>query len=219
MAGTAIDSTHYGKISVSGGNVALTVAAKPLANADTYSRAPGTGIKIYVNNLLANDTADTLFGYPTNYINCDATTHNGVTLGTSGSGNSTIIVYPSSTGNTADYFNYTINDGHGGTATGTVNITINLTVTGQASINLAGQTASISFFGLPGYHYVVQRSVNSLNSWADLTTVTTANVVPSGTSVDGNGVITAPGGGAFTVTDPSPPVNPTSVYYQLRAAP
>jgi hypothetical protein len=50
--------------------------------------------------------------------------------------------------------------------------------------------------------------------WSNIT-VTSGNA-----SVDNNlgySVITAPAGGAFTVTDPSPPGG--NAYYQLRAAP
>ena len=117
----------------------------PEAVTDTYSRSPGAGIKIHASDLVANDIVAS--GYTATFVSCASPTHNSVTLGTSGSGNSTVIVYPSDAGNTADYFTYTISDGHGGTATGTVNITINNNVTGQATIDLAGQVATISFFG------------------------------------------------------------------------
>jgi autotransporter-associated beta strand protein len=220
VSGTAIDSTHYGIVSVSAGNVVLTVALKPTVAGKSYSRAPGVAYKIYASDLAATATVDTSLGYTATFDHCASTTANSVTLGNNGqSGNSAIILYPGSAANSGDSLSYTINDGHGGTVSGTVTITINTNVTGQASINLAGQTATLGLFGMPGYHYVVQRSVNSLNNWQDLINVTTSNLTPGGTSVDGNGVITAPSGGAFTVTDPSPPPSPTSVYYKLRAAP
>jgi len=220
VSGTAIDSSHYGTVSVSGGNVNLTVALKPTVTGKTYSRAPGTAVKIYASDLAATATVDSSLSYTATFDHCAATTANSVTLGNNGqtSGNSAIFIYPGNAANSTDSFSYTINDGHGGTVSGTVNITINNNSTGQATINLAGQTATLGFFGIPGYHYVVQRSVNSLSNWQDLTSVTTSDVTPGGTSVS-SGVITAPSGGAFTVTDPSPPSNPTSVYYQLRAAP
>lgn len=221
VSGTAIDSTHYGTVSVSGGNVNLTVALKPTVAGKSYSRAPGTAIKIYASDLAATATVDSSLGYTATFDHCASTTANSVTLGNNGqtAGNSAILVYPGNAANSSDSFSYTINDGYGGTVSGTGTITINNNVTGQASINLVRQTATLGFFGVPGYHYIVQRSVDSLNNWQDLTSVTTSDVTPSGTSVDGNGVITAPSGGAFTVTDSSPPSNPTSVYYQLRAAP
>jgi len=219
-ASTAIDSTHYGTLSVSAGNVNLTVALKPTVTGKTYSRAPGVAVKIYDSDLASTATVDGSLGYTPTFDHCDSTTANSVTLGNNGqSGNTAILVYPGTAANSSDSFSYTIHDGHGGTASGTVTISINNNVTGQATINVAGQAATLSFFGVPGYHYVVQRSVNSLNNWQDLTSVTTSDVTPGGTSVDGNGVITAPSGGAFIVTDSSPSSNPDSVFYQLRAAP
>jgi hypothetical protein len=219
VSGTAIDSMHYGTVSVSGGNVNLTVALKPTVTGKSYSRAPGTAVKIYASDLAATATVDSLLSYTATFDHCASTTANSVTLGNNGqSGNSAIMVYPGNAANSDDSFSYTVNDGHGGTVSGTVSITINNNVTGQATINLVGQAATLGFFGIPGYHYIVQRSVDGLNNWQDLTSVTTSDVTPSGTSVS-SGVVTAPSGGSFTVTDPSPPSNPASVYYQLRATP
>jgi hypothetical protein len=185
----------------------------PVANPVTYVRAPGTGVKIFLADLLTNcSDAD---GDLLTLASCDLTTSNGVELAT----NSTLILYPSSTNNIADSFKYIINDGYGGYATNTVTIAINTMVTGQATINLVGQTATLGFFGIPGYKYAVQRSVNSMSAWQDLTTVAASDVLPGGTMVDNSGVITAPATGAFTVTDSDPPSNPSSVYYRLRAAP
>jgi autotransporter-associated beta strand protein len=213
VTGTAIDGSHIGTISVSSGNVNLIVDMPPLAVADSYSRAPGVGIKIHASDLLANDTdadSDTL-----TYVSCDATSAKGVSLGTSGSGNSTLIIYPSSAGNSTDSFHYTISDGHGGAASGTVSITINTTVTGQqATITVSGGQATLKFFGIPGYHYAVQRSPD-ISSWSDII-VTSSDAA----NVDNNlgySVLTAPTGGAFTAVDGSAPGS--SAYYRLRAAP
>jgi hypothetical protein len=172
-------------------------------------RGPGAGVKIHVSNLLTSDA--TWDGYGSQaYASSDTTTANSVSLAISGSGNSTLIVYPSSAANTADSFNYTINDSNG-TRTGTVNIVINTNLTGQAgSISVNGSGATMTFYGVPGDHYTVQRAGAVNGPWTDIT-VTSINA-----SVSGN-VITAPSGGAFTVTDGSPP--PGSAYYQLRVAP
>jgi hypothetical protein len=175
-------------------------------------RGPGAGIKIHVSNLLTSDA--TWDGYSSQaYASSDSTTTNSVSLAISGSGGSTLIVYPSSAANTADSFQYTITDSNG-TRTGTVNIVINTNLTGQAgSISLNGSGATMTFYGVPGYHYAVERSPD-LSSWSNIT------VTSSNASVDnslGYSVITAPAGGAFTVTDPSPPAG--NAYYQLRATP
>jgi hypothetical protein len=172
-------------------------------------RGPGAGVKIHVSSLLTSDA--TWDGYGTQaYASCDSTTANSVSLAISGSGSSTLIVYPSSAANVADAFNYTITDSNG-TRTGTVNIVINTSLTGQAeSISVNGSGATMTFYGVPGDHYTVQRAGAVNGPWTDIT-VTSINA-----SVSGN-VITAPAGGAFTVTDGSPPAG--SAYYQLRVAP
>ena len=212
VTGTAIDGSHLGTISVSGGSVNLVVDQPPVAGPDGYSRAPGVGIKIQAGDLLANDTdadGDTL-----SFVSCDAATANGVALGTSGNGNGTVIVYPSSAANRADSFHYTVSDGNGGTAIGTVSITINPVVTGQrATITVNGGVATMTFFGVPACHYVVQRSPD-LHTWSDITVSAAAAGIDD---TGGYSVVTAPGGGAFTVADHSAPGSPA--FYQLRAAP
>jgi alpha-L-rhamnosidase len=176
-------------------------------------RGPGAGVKIHVSNLLTSDA--TWDGYGSQaYASSDSTTANSVSLAISGSGNSTLIVYPGSAANTADSFNYTITDSNG-TRTGTVNIVINTSLTGQAgSISVNGSGATMTFYGVPGDHYTVQRAGAVNGPWTDIT-VTSGNA-----SVDNSldySVITAPSGGAFTVTDAPPPVG--SAYYQLRVVP
>ena len=197
-----------------------------MANPVSYSRAPGAGMKIRVSTLLTNDTdpnGDTL-----SYVSCGSPTANGVSLGISGSGNNTIIVYPSTATNIVDSFQYTISDGNGGTATGTVIITL-ITTTGQqqAAILVTGGGAqaqamamatplavTLSFYGVPGYHYTVQREPDLSGPWANII-VTSGNAGINNSK--GYSVITAPSGGAFTVTDPSPPAG--SAFYRLASAP
>ena len=172
-------------------------------------RGPGAGVKIHVSNLLTSDA--TWDGYGSQaYASSDSTTTNSVSLAISGSGGSTLIVYPSSAANVADAFNYTIIDSNG-TRTGTVNIVINTTLTGQAGgLSLSGNGATMTFYGVPGDHYAVQRAGAVSGPWVDIT-VSSINASVNGT------VVTAPAGGAFTVTDGSPP--PGNAYYQLRVAP
>ena len=212
--GTMDDVAVYGTSLTASQVSQLATAAfvqQPVANSDSYSRAPGVGIKIRASDLLANDTVAS--SYTPAYDSCEATTANGVTLGVSGSGSSTMIIYPSSAGNSADSFHYTMSDGHGGIAAGTVSISINTTVTGpQANISVNSGAATMTFYGIPNYHYAVQRS-SDLSTWTDI-------MVTSSASVDNSlnySVVTAPVGGAFTVTDSS--ATGTSAYYRLRAAP
>ena len=185
----------------------------PVVGAANYLRAPGVGLKIHVSNLVTNATdadGDTLA-----FLANDAASANGVTLADGGSGNSTIIVYPSSATNLSDAFQYSVSDGFGGTVTGTVTISIDPTVTGQqASINVMSGTATMTFYGLAGYHYAVQRSLDGLSNWTDILVTSAGNAVDN---TGGFSVITAPAAGAFTVVDSL--VSNGSVFYRLRAAP
>src|SRR5260370_30284533 len=72
-----------------------------------------------------------------------------------------------------DQFNYIVNDVFGGSATGLVTVVVAPFVTGQqtGSISVIGNTATISFHGIPNYTYVAQRSTNMLN-WVDVSTNT-----------------------------------------------
>jgi hypothetical protein len=190
---------------------AFTITLPPVG----YLRGPGAGIKIHVSNLLTADSA--WDDYTLTYVSCGSTTVNGVSLAISGSGSNTLIVYPSSAANSADSFQYTISDSHGDTWTGTVNLTLNLTLSGQqATISVSGAVATMTFLGVPSYHYAVQRAtdLSGQGNWADIT------VTSSNASIDdslGYSVLTAPTGGAFAATDHSAPGS--SAYYRLRATP
>jgi hypothetical protein len=213
-----------GEIGTVTNSATLIVLLPPVANPVSYSRSPGAGILIFVSTLLTNDTDPN--GFALSYVSCDSTTANGVSLPIYGSGNNTLIVYPSTATNIADSFHYTISDGNGGTATGTVIITL-IMATGQqqGTILVSGGGAqplglatplavTLTFYGVPGYHYTVQREPSLSGPWANI-------IVTSGiASIDnskGYTVITAPAGGVFTVTDPSPPAG--SAFYQLASAP
>ena len=87
----------------------------PVANTDTVTTPEDTGIVVSV---LANDTD----------ANGDTLTLTGVGAAAHGTvannGNGTVTYTPSANYNGADSFTYSISDGHGGTATGTVNVTV-----------------------------------------------------------------------------------------------
>jgi len=153
-------------------------------------------VKIALANLATNWTdAD---GDTVTLTGINLTTTNGVTLST----NSAYILYPNGP-NVADQFSYTIGDGQGGSAIGVVNITVAANASGQAqSIMVTGSTAVLSFAGIPGYTYNVDRSTN-LISW---TTIETTN---------------APGTGLFNYTDDFSDLGgpPSSAYYRLTWVP
>jgi hypothetical protein len=123
----------------------------------------------------------------------DATTTNGVSLTAlnlaSNSGGYVTSPYaylgytntaPPNT-NLNDQFNYTISDGYGGTASGTVNIVVSpfvagsQTITGQQSTNtVSGPTFTVTYYGIPGYTYLLERSTNLFTGalWVDIATNT-----------------------------------------------
>jgi len=149
---------------------AEVINTAPVAGADTIERFATSGVKVRTSDLLANDSdAD---GDPLT-ISVSATSANGGTISVSGGW---VIYTPAAGFTSADSFTYTIDDGYGGTAVGTVSVNIkvdtglssNLTIT-----SLGNHQYRIDGSGIPGRTYRVQYSdtVNPLN-WQDLTSVT-----------------------------------------------
>jgi len=103
---------------------------------------------------------------------------------------------------TNDQLSYTISDGYGGSTTGFINVNVDLqTLIGQQSGLNVGTNGNpkVTFYGVPGYTYVVQRSFD-LSGWLDLLT----NAIPFGTN---NPV--------FKISD----TNNTHAYYRLKWLP
>jgi fibronectin-binding autotransporter adhesin len=79
--------------------------------------------------------------------------------------------------NLNDRFTYSIADGHGGTNVGTVNIVVNPFVPGQVisgqqtTNSITNTTFTVTYYGIPGYTYLLERSTN-LTDWADIATNT-----------------------------------------------
>lgn len=127
----------------------------PIAGNDTVERTAGLSVKVRLSTLLANDSdadGDTL----TPTVNTTST--NGATISVSGGW---VFYTPIPGDSNADSFTYTIADGRGGNATGTVSVTIkvdnaisqNLTIT-----PLGNDQYRISGTGIPGYTYHLQYS-------------------------------------------------------------
>jgi hypothetical protein len=136
----------------------LTVQRAPVAPTLIYYRATNLTMKIKIANLLTNcSDADG-----------DALTFAG--LGTSANGatltaSAAYIYYtpPVLPGNKNkdDSFTYTISDNHGGTATGTITIIVNLQKTSRSlRLVVNGSTATVSFMGIAGSICDVQRATN-----------------------------------------------------------
>ncbi|HEY2951969.1 MAG TPA: MBG domain-containing protein, partial [Verrucomicrobiae bacterium] len=132
---------------------AQVVNTPPLAGADTIERSPTNGVKVSLAALLSNDSdadGDTLT----------------ITVSSNSAAGGTIAVrddwvfYTPPPGYTnADSFTYTLSDGRGGTATGTVTVAIkednvpspNLTIE-----DLGHGSFRIRFAGIPGKIYRIQ---------------------------------------------------------------
>ncbi|MCX6896072.1 MAG: cadherin-like domain-containing protein [Verrucomicrobia bacterium] len=128
----------------------------PVASGDSLSWGKGAANKyVSIPNLLANDTdadGDTLA-----LIGVDAASGNGVLLTTNGS----YIEYNTAlTGN--DSFHYTISDGFGGTAIGTVSITATNSYGQSGEIAATPTNATATFYGIPDTNYYVMRATNVL---------------------------------------------------------
>jgi hypothetical protein len=208
---TAVATDDSGLV-VTSAVVNVTVAAPAIvAGTAYYARPNNVSLKIAVTNLLTNVTD--LSGYPITLLGvgtdgANLLSTNGTTLTT----NATYIFYTNSvTPNVNDSFEYSVTDGQGDTALGSVVITMNNNLIGQTNVNLVVGTASVTatFFGVQGYRYAMDRSTNLTVG---------AGWVPISTN-------TAPANGVIQIIDsfgdlgiPIPPLPPT-VFYRLRYNP
>jgi hypothetical protein len=125
---------------------------------------------------------------------------NGVTVLSNG----TYLLYQN-INHISDQFSYQVSDGYGGSATGQVSIVyFAVPFIGQnATVSVGGSSATVSFAGIPGYNYGVQRSTNMV----DWVTIGTTN---------------APANGLFIFTDNFSDLGgsiPASAYYRLGWTP
>ncbi|MCW1922428.1 cadherin-like domain-containing protein [Luteolibacter arcticus] len=157
----------------------MVANAAPVANNDgplvTDENVP---LELSVEfDLLSNDTdgnTDTL-----TLTNYNATSVNGGTIVAGGSPGTLVYTPPVDwpiTGEANDTFTYTISDGWGGTATGTVTIAV---VSGASvpptqmtlAVDLNGNNVTGTFTGTPGATYILQRSTTLLaDSWTNVDT-------------------------------------------------
>jgi len=181
---------------VSTGSVILVVTPVnhvPTATPMTVVRNIGISLKIAIADL-KNSWSD-VDGDAVTLAGINLLTTNDVVLTTNGNW----ILY-SGGPNVADQIAYTINDGHGGTNTGLVNIVVLPGLSGQSQgIIKSGNSTVANFAGIPGYSYQVQRSTN----FVDWTTIVVTN---------------APANGIFNVIDTFSNlggVPPNAAYYRL----
>jgi hypothetical protein len=183
----------------------ITYNVWPTPTSPSMSHNSGIAVRIPIANLVSGAVSGktmsvTSLGAP------------GVS-GASVSSDSAFVYYTPGTTDANDSFTYTVSDGRGGSASGTVSLTVNSASVGQnAEISVSGGVATMKFYGLPGYQYAVQRAATVNGTYQDIV----VNVTGGATKDDGLGysVITV-GAGPFTVQDPAAPGS--SAFYQLRA--
>jgi autotransporter-associated beta strand protein len=159
------DLTSYGRIKVN---------RSPVSGPTLYfTNSPAAQLQISIASLAAG--ASDPDGDAVTLSGINLTTTNGVTLVT----NDTTIFY-SNNANPADSFNYTLSDGHGGSATGTVMIAASTIGQFISPPSVTANSVTLHFAGGPGLTYYVERSINLPPAWLTIST----NIVPVNGLVD-----------------------------------
>ena len=164
----------------------------PVAGTATFLRPRNVPLKILISDLLTN--ASDINGDTLRLQGVSAASTNGATLYT----NANYVLYSLPPGgNVCDSFTYTVSDGTA-TGSGTVLIAIAPDPTGaicnQVASGIVNGQPTMTFVGVPGYTYVVQRTqdLSGTPAWTDLWTT---NAPPDGLFqfIDSN----APNGNSF----------------------
>jgi hypothetical protein len=195
-AGTPLSSASTG-----GASASLTIAnVNPVATDLAVTRTAGTRVAVALTSLPnhwsdANHDLITLAS-----VNSMSTNSALVTS------NANFILYTNTAPNVTDQISYTISDGHGGTGTGHINLTVTAFVTGQNATftSIMGNSVTVKFYGIANFIYITQRSTD-MNTWVSVHT----NTVNSA-------------GQPFTVTDNFSDlggVAPGAAYYRLEWKP
>ena len=136
----------------------------PVAQEATFARARGLDLKIEIDGLLADYTSDP---------DSDSLSLAGVgdsAQGATISTNASYIFY-ASTNDSNDTFSYTVADGRGGTATGSIDVLVVDSGGLSQSIVVSNGMVNVQFIGIPDDAYDVQQSTNLLD-WVTKTNFT-----------------------------------------------
>jgi autotransporter-associated beta strand protein len=153
-------------------NGSLKVNRSPVSAPLMFTNSGAGILKIPITALLSNTSdpdADTL-----TLVSFDPATTNGVTLSTDNT-----YIYYSNNVTVADRFTLTVGDGHGGSSTAVVNIAPSMNAQFVSHPNVNGNSVQVSFSGLAGATYYLERSTN-LTVWQTIST----NVMPSNGLLD-----------------------------------
>jgi hypothetical protein len=135
-------------------------------------------------------------GDPLSLVSAGPTSTNGGTVNLTGG---TLTYQPVTDFVGTDLFSYTISDGRGGSATGSVLVAVTSASAPSPDIVsgpdlLPNGHFHVGFAGIPGYSYTVQYSANADGPWTTLTN------------------LTAGATGLFDLEDPTEPAPPTRFY-------
>ncbi len=176
----ATDGNSCSTTSPGGSSVSLTISqASPVAFDQDLTRAPSASLQVLQSALMAGATDP-------NHDIVSFSSVQGATIESTVFASGDYVYYlPGSTVDGAT-FTYTVSDGQENTATKTVTIHV-VTPGGLAkSIEVTGGTVTITFFGIPGFTYALQRSTTVDGTY---------------TTVEAAGTNTAAANGKFTFTD------------------
>jgi autotransporter-associated beta strand protein len=186
-------------VTAGGGGVNLTFAANPgpVAVPRNITRSKGTSVKIAIADLLAESTS-----------HADGSARELVSVGLAAQGGVTTdgaFIYYTPANDEDDSFTFTVRDVRDyregdtvRTAQSSINITVVNAVGTSKGVTVSEGTATVSFAGIPGYTYDVQRSTD-LETWVTVDT------------------IVAPGNGLFEFVDDFSDLGeaPASAFYRL----
>ena len=176
----ATDGNSCSTGSNGGSTVNLTIdQAAPVAFDQDLTRAPSASLQVLQSVLMAG-------AYDPNHDVVSFLNVQGATGGSTVFASGSYVYYlPGTTGDGAT-FTYTVSDGQGNTDTKIVTLHV-VTPGGVAqSIVASGGTVQITFFGIPGFTYALQRSMTVDGTY---------------TTVEAAGTQTAAANGKFTFTD------------------
>lgn len=196
--------------------VTVTVNAvndNPIAGGDSASTNEDNAVNISAATLLANDlpgpaTATDEANQTLTVTGVSATSANGGTVSLSGT---TVSYVPAANFNGSDTFTYTLSDGAGGTATGTVAVNV-------AAINdapIAGTDTATAFTEIP---LILQASELLANDSAGPAneSAQTLSIVAVSATASTNGTVVLNGDGTVTYTPAAGFTGPASFEYTLQ---
>lgn len=166
-----VSAQYLGNANLTGSSATLgggqTINTPPVASSDSVERWANKGTKVSIASLLSNDSdAD---GDSVVFLSVNSTSANGGTISVNGSW---LNYTPAGGFTNIDSFQYTVSDGHGGQANGTVQINVRASIaspTYLSVISLGNGDFRVHLDGIPDQAYRIQYTSDLVNPiWTDL---------------------------------------------------